>query len=44
MCIEHKNKSRVIIKDVVCCNERIKRKVVEWKKESGAEGKDFIEY
>ena len=33
-----------MIKDVVCCDERIKRKVVEWKKESGAEGKDFIKH
>ena len=27
---------------MVYCDERIKRKVVQWKKEGGAEGKDFI--
>ena len=29
---------------MVYCDERIKRKVVEWKKEGGAKEKDFIEY
>lgn len=40
-----KNKKNcAIIKNVLCCDGRIKRRVVECKKESEAEGKCFAKY